>query len=287
MGRTSTPRTANLVRHAFPLVESHQVRDTKATGPDRANDQPRQDQTKTCEIIIVAPALAVNTARPMDEWEQRRQEREAAEQAGALMFRRNSAAIVRISKYSLGWGRCRGALGFKPPKFNRIKFDLGRMCFEFPPGSPGGKVLPRTILETLVGHDSKTSLGLADLRDAFAKKLRVAGTPRDQTIACAEFRLQTRALQLEYLIDDAGIDRQYLFEGQFMFDEDTLEQMLDLRCLMARDDYAARLYLALRRLGFPRPHGKNMRSAIARIEAWAEANAVPEWLRPKSNGGAA
>ena len=237
-----------------------------------------------------AAAVTFNaeTARPVDELEQRRQERESAEQARSLMFRRNSAAIVRVSKYSLGWGRCRGALGFKPPKFHRIKSDMGRMCFEFPPGSPGGKVLPRTILETLVGHDSKTSLGLADLRDAFAKKLRVAGTPRDQTIACAEFKLETRALQLEYLIDDAGIDRRVLFEGQFLFDEDTLEQMLDPGRLTARDDYAARLYLALRRLGFPRPHGKNMRAAIDRIEEWARVNPVPEWLRiVKSQGGAA
>jgi len=249
---------------------------------------PANSDTKTLADTIVTPEFpGVNAARAVDDWDLRRQEREAAEQARASVFRRHSAAIIRIAKYSLGWGRCRGALDCKPPKFSRIKSDLGRMCFEFPPGSPGGKVLPRTILETLVGHDSKTSLGLADLRDAFANKLRVAGTPRDQTIACAEFRLQTRALQLEYLIDDAGIDRQYLFEGQFMFDEDTLEQMLDPRCLTDRDDYAARLYLALRRVGFPQPKGRGMRSAIARVEAWAEANAVPAWLRPTSDRGAA
>lgn len=264
------------------------MRNTKATGPDRANDQPRQDQTKPNAQIIVATALAVNAARSMDELEQRRQEREAAEQARALMFTRNSDAISRIAKYSLGWGRYRGALDFKPPKLHRIESDLGRMCFEFPPASPDRKALPRTILGTLVGHDSKTSIGLTDLRDAFTKKLRMAGTPRDQTIAYAEFRLQSRALQSEYLIDDAGIDRPFLFEGQFLFDENTLERMLDPGCLMARDDYAARLYLALRRLGFPRPHGKNMRAAIDRIEEWARVNPVPEWLRTvKSQGGAA
>ena len=262
--------------------------DPKGNGPGAANDRPAENQTKTDLHIIVAPALNVNATRPVDDLEQRRQEREAAEQARALMFRRNSAAIVRIAKYSLGWGRYRGALGFKPPKFHRIKSDMGRMCFEFPPGSPGGKVLPRTILETLVGHDSKTSLGLADLRDAFAKKIREARTHHDKSFAIAAFKLETRALQLEYLIDDAGIDRRVLFEGQFLFDENTLEQMLDPGCLTARDDYAARLYLALRALGFPRPQGRNMRAAIARIEEWARVNPVPEWLRiVKSQGGAA
>lgn len=262
--------------------------DLKGNGPGTANDRPAETQTKTNGHIIVAPALGVNAARQVDEWDQRREEREAAELAQSLMFRRNCAGISRIAKYSLGWGRCRGALDFKPPKFHRIESDLGRMCFEFPPGSPGGKVLPRTILGTLVGHDSKTSMGLTDLRDEFAKKLRVAGPPRDQTIAYAEFRLQSRALQLEYLIDDAGIDRQYLFEGQFLFDEEALERMLDPGCLKARDDYAARLYLALRRLGFPQPHGKNVRAAIDRIEEWARVNRVPEWLRTvHSQGGAA
>ena len=142
-----------------------------------------------------AAAVTFNaeTARPVDELEQRRQERESAEQARSLMFRRNSAAIVRVSKYSLGWGRCRGALGFKPPKFHRIESDLGRMCFELPPSSPDGRVLPRTILGTLVGHDSKTSLGLADLRDAFAKKIREARTHHDKSFVIAAFKLETRA----------------------------------------------------------------------------------------------
>lgn len=259
----------------------------KGNGPGAANDRPAETHAKTDSDIIVAPALGVNAARPVDEWDQRREQREAAQLAHSLMFRRNCAGISRIAKYSLGWGRCRGALDFKPPKFHRIESDLGRMCFELPPGSPGGKVLPRTILGTLVGHDSKTSMGLTDLRDEFAKNVRAAGTPRDQTIAYAEFRLQSRALQLEYLIDDAGIDRQYLFEGQFLFDEESLERMLEPGCLKARDDYAARLYLALRRLGFPRPHGKNMRAALARVEAWAEANAVPAWLYTTSDKGAA
>ena len=237
-----------------------------------------------------AAAVTFNaeTARPVDELEQRRQERESAEQARSLMFRRNSAAIVRVSKYSLGWGRCRGALGFKPPKFHRIESDLGRMCFELPPSSPDGRVLPRTILGTLVGHDSKTSIGLADLRDAFLGRYHAASRTEEKIYRIHEFKLQSRALQLEYLIDDAGIDRRVLFEGQFLFDEDTLEQMLDPGRLTARDDYAARLYLALRRLGFPRPHGKNMRAAIDRIEEWARVNPVPEWLRiVKSQDGAA
>ncbi|MCZ4317065.1 hypothetical protein O4H66_27005 [Comamonadaceae bacterium G21597-S1] len=262
--------------------------DTKGNGPGAANDRPAEAHTKTDRHIIVAPALDVNATRPVDDLEQCRQEREAAEQARALMFGRNSAAIVRVSKYSLGWGRCRGALGFKPPKFHRIESDLGRMCFEFPPASPAGRVLPRTILGTLVGHDSKTNIGLTDLRHAFTKRLREARTHHDKVFAIAAFKLETRALQLEYLIDDAGIDRRVLFEGQFLFDEDTLEQMLDPGRLTARDDYAARLYLALRRLGFPRPHGKNMRAAIDRIEEWARVNPVPEWLRiVKSQGGAA
>ena len=72
--------------------------DPKGNGPGAANDRPAETQTKTDAHIIVAPALVVNATRPVDEMEQRRQEREAAELARALMFRRNSAAISRISK---------------------------------------------------------------------------------------------------------------------------------------------------------------------------------------------
>ena len=253
---------------------------------------PADSNTKTLAEAIVAPAFPVVNAtrhatRPVDEMELRRQEREAAEQARSLMFRRNCAAISRIAKYSLGWGRCRGALDFKPPKFHRIESDLGRMCFELPPSSPDGRVLPRTILGTLVGHDSKTSIGLADLRDAFLGRYHAASRTEEKIFRIHEFKLQSRALQLEYLIDDAGIDRRVLFEGRFLFDENTLERMLDPRCLTARDDYAARLYLALRHIGFPQPKGRGMRTAIVRIEEWARVNAVPEWLRTvHSQGGA-
>lgn len=246
-----------------------------ATGPDRANDRPRQDQTKTNKPIIAASAINANH---LDQWNAGRVARESAELARDLMVGRCSQAICRIAMNSLARRRPRGAYDFKPAGVNRFESHIGRMCWEFPSPSPAGKVTPRTITGTLVGHTSKVDFGLRAALD-------LLNTPqgRDKLMVMRNTLARAHAYQL----DDAGIDRQYLHDGRHLFTNEELPKLLDPGCLTARDDYAARLYLALRPLGFPRPHGRNMRAAIARIEDWARVNAVPEWLRTvNSQGGA-
>lgn len=243
-----------------------------AAGPDRANDQSRQDQTKMNKPIIVTSAPNDNH---LDAWNAGRATRDAAELASEKMLGRNSAAVYRIAVNSLAR---RGAFGFKPAGVNRFESHIGRMCWEFPPQSSARKVTARTVTGTLVGHASKSDLGLQELRQL----LHNDPTSRHKhTMLC-----NTLARARLYQIDDAGIDRQYLHGGRYLFTEEELPKLLDPLYLTARDDYAARLYLALRRLGLSRPHGKNMRAAIARIEEWALINAVPDWMRAQSNGGA-
>lgn len=248
--------------------------ETKATGPDRANDQPRQDQTKTNGQIINLSAPDVNRDR---DWNAERLAREAEEQARWSLIRRNVPASDRIVKYSLGGN---GTL----PSVNRIERYLGRMAFEFPYAG-GARVTPRTIMGTLIGHDSETVVTPDSMRATFLAKHHAARTHFDRCINIAEFRLNTSARRAEYTIDEAAIDRSYLFEGQFLFTPDELERMLSPRNLTARFDYAARLHLTLHRLGIGRPRGGHMRNAIARVEEWARLNAerVPDWLNP-SNG---
>lgn len=252
--------------------------DTKGNGPDAANDRPAETQTKDARILGALPAH-VN----LDEWDAGRGAREAAENARVALLRRNSAAIARIAKYSLTKSKRRGS-ALQLPGVNRIEIYLGRMAFEFPYAG-GGRVTPRTINGTLIGHDSETVVMPASMRTAFAERHRAAVTTYQRRINIATFKLDTLARRLEYTIDEEGIDRRFLFDGQFLFDAEELDKLLDPRCLIARADYAARLYLALRRLGFPRPSGRIMRNAIARVEEWARVNAarLPAWLSP-ANG---
>ncbi len=238
---------------------------------------PANSDTKTQRDLIVAPAL--RDVNP-DAWNAGREAREAAEEARLALIRRNSAARDRIAKYGLGKGG-------KFPGVNRIEASLGRMPWEFPYAC-GARVIPRTILGTLIGHDSETVVTPDSMRAAFAERYHAAVTIGERHYNIAKFKLDTRARQQEYTIDEAGIDRQFLIDGQFLFDAVELDRMLNPRCRKANADYAARQYLALRRLGFPRPTGRTMRTAIARVEEWARVNAeqLPEWLSPV-NGRAA
>ena len=249
---------------------------TKATGPDRANDQPRQDQTKTNAQIINVPALKVNRDR---DWNAERLGREAEEQARWSLIRRNSAVRDRIFKYSLG------KFGTSP-SVNRIKCYVGRMAFEFPLAG-GNRVTPRTVAGTLIGHDSQTVVTPDSMRNTFLAKHQAASTHIEKSICYADFRLATTARRAEYTIDEDAIDRRYLFEGQFLFTPKELERMLSPRCLTARFDYAARLHLSLRRLGLARPQNGHMRNAIARVEEWARLNAerLPDCLPPTNERG--
>lgn len=234
---------------------------------------PANSDTEAQRNAIIAPSL--RDVNP-NAWNAGREAREAAEEARLAMLRRNSAAIARIAKYSLGR---RG----KPPSVNRIEASLGRMAFEFP-FAGGARVTPRTILGTLIGHDSETGVTTDSMRATFAERYRAATTAHERLFNIAKFKLDTLARRLEYTIGEAGIDRQFLFHRQFLFDAVELDRMLNPRCLIARADYAARLYLALRRLGVPQPTGRIMRAAIARVEEWAKVNAgtLPAWLSPRS-----
>jgi len=234
---------------------------TPAAGPADSN-------TKAWKVPIVASSFRV--VNP-DEWNACREAREAAENARVALIRQNSVAIARITKYSLGKRS-------KPPGVNRIEASLDRMAFEFPYAG-GARVAPRTILGTLVGHGLEADVTPDSMRAAFAEKHNAAKTTHERIINVALFKLGTHARRLEYTVDECGIDRQFLFDGQSLFVAEELEKLLDPRCLTARADFAARLYLALRRLGFPQPTGRIMRNAIARVEEWAKVNAdLPAWL---------
>lgn len=248
--------------------------DTKGNGPGAANDRPAETLTNDASILGALPA-DVNP----DAWNAGRKAREAAEEARLALIRRNSAAIARIAKHGLGKGG-------KFPGVNRIEASLGRMPWEFPYAA-GARVTPRTILGTLIGHESETVVTPDSMRAAFAERHRAAKFTRERIINFAMFKLDTSARRLEYTVEETGIDRRFLIDGQFLFDAAELEDLLNPRCRTARADYAARLYLALRSLGFPRPTGRGMDNAIFRIEKWARAQAdVPEWLSPV-NGRAA
>ena len=241
---------------------------------------PADSDTKTQSNPIVALSCTdVNNCNAD------RDAREAAVAARGALVRRNSDAIARIAKNSLTRNKRRGS-ALQPPGVNRIEMYLGRMACEFPYAG-GGRVTPRTINGTLIGHDLETVVMPASMRTAFVERHRAAETIHQRRINIATFKLDTRARRLEYTIEEAGIDRQFLFNGVWLFDAQELDRLLDPRCLTARADYAARLYLTLRRLGFPRPQGRIMRAAIARIEEWARVNAerLPAWLSPANGRG--
>lgn len=232
-------------------------------------------ETKDANILGALPAEVNDGA----ERNSGRVAREAAEDARLALIRRNSTATARIAKYGMGKGG-------KFPGVNRIEASLGRMPWEFP-FAGGARVTPRTILGTLIGHDSETVVTPDSMRAAFDERYRAATDAHERIINIVDFKLDTHARLLEYTIDEAGIDREFLIDRQFLFDAEELAEMLNHSHRKANADYSARLYLALRRLGFPRPHGRNMGAAIARIEAWARANALPEWLRPLNPQGGA
>ena len=243
--------------------------DPKGNGPGAANDRPAEILNQDASILGAMPA-------DVNAWNAGREAREAAEEARLALIRRNSAAIARIAKHSLGKGG-------KFPGVNRIEASLGRMPWEYPYAG-GARVTPRTIQGMLIGHDSETVVTPDSMRASFAARHHAATTAHERIINAATFKLDTRARRLEYTIEEAGIDRQFLFDGQFLFDAAELDRMLNPRCRKANADYAARQYLALRRLGFPRPTGRTMRTAIARVEEWARVNAgrLPAWLSPPS-----
>lgn len=238
---------------------------------------PANSDTEAQRNAIIAPSL--RDVNP-NAWNAGREAREAAEEARLALIRGNAAAIDRLAKNALGKGG-------KFPGVNRIESHLGRMPFEFPYAG-GARVTPRTILGTLIGHESETVVTPDSMRAAFVERHRAAETVGERRINIAMFKLDTSARRLEYTIDEAGIDREFLFDGQFLFNAVELEKLLNPRCRTARADYAARLYLALRRLWFPRPTGRIMDRAIFRIEMWARVNAerLPAWLEPGNEGAA-
>lgn len=75
-------------------------------------------------------------------------------------------------------------------------------------------------------------------------------------------------LRSMYVFDAASVDRRFLFDGCGLLDEDGgLERLLSPREISARDEYAARLYLCMRWLGFSMPEGRTVKAAIQRLVA--------------------
>lgn len=174
-------------------------------------------------------------------WDAFKRAERHAELERELRGARSRTAIQRLASHCLKKTERRGQRRYTSPGANRFRDRLDRMAFELTTvqGRPGIAYWA-TVPGTLVGY-AKHHASL------------------------------DRAMQREHLLEESGIDRRYLIEGRFLLDgPEGCERVLDPRDISARDEYAARLYLSMRALGFPRPVGRNAEAAIRRLSALVE-----------------